>query len=301
MPRAFVWMAVRVFELLLGGLIDVLSFLEPGMSEESGSSPRGTNLQPAAAGISVVRHGPVAWATLTRPHKANALDMRTLRELHHLLLQLEADPTARALVLTGAGRHFCSGADLTELLTGGADGIRVFMEFLRNFLNGLERSHIVTIAAVNGSARAGGLELALACDIILADHSATFGDAHVRNGLLPAGGSTARLPRAVGWQRAKWLLLSGASIDAVTAREWGLVFDVAKAEELVDRAEEISHTLIKADPQLLGKAKGLLANVSEQPLRESLEAEIATLEAHFHSDVFQSGIRRFLQRRKPDS
>jgi enoyl-CoA hydratase/carnithine racemase len=269
------------------------------MIQETGSALRGTaDCMIGSTVISVSRRGPIAWATITRSHKANALDKRTLHELQQALSQLEVDPSVRALVFTGVGRHFCSGADLAELLAGGAEGIRSFMEMLRTLLNGIERSHLVTIAAVNGAARAGGLELALACDVILAGKSATFGDAHVRNGLLPGGGSTARLPRAIGWQRAKWLLLSGASVDATTACEWGLAFDVVNDEALAERVEEISRTLMGADSLVLGKVKGLLANVSEQPLRESLEAEIATLEAHYHSDTFRSGVRAFLSRRK---
>lgn len=271
------------------------------MSEEDKQSPPGITINDAAeSGISVARHGSTVWATLTRPHKANALDMRMLMELQQLLSQSEDDTTVRALIFTGAGRHFCSGADLDELLSGGSPGIRIFMDIFRTLLNGLERSHLITIASVNGAARAGGLELALACDVIIASQSATLGDAHVHNGLLPAGGSTVRLPRSVGWQRARWLLLSGASIDAATAREWGLVLQVVSDGDLIERTEETSRALISSNFNVLGKAKALLANVSEQPMRDSLEAEIATLEAHYHSYEFQAGIRGFLRRRKPD-
>jgi enoyl-CoA hydratase/carnithine racemase len=135
-------------------------------------------------------------------------------------------------------------------------------------------------------------------DVILAARSCTFGDAHVANGLLPGGGSTARLPRAVGWQRAKWLILSGASIDSNTARDWGLAFDVLADGELKIAAKTIAESLIRGDAEVLGRVKRLLAMVGEQSLSASLEAEIATLEAHSHSMAFKSGVKRFLERRR---
>jgi enoyl-CoA hydratase/carnithine racemase len=244
------------------------------------------------------RLGPIVWVTLSRPEKANALDRVTVRQLLRILERAEQDEHARALILTGAGRNFCAGADLAELIAGGSNKLRSLMEQLRTFLIGLERSRLITIAAVHGAARAGGLELALACDIVLATRSSTFGDAHLANGLLPAGGSTARLPRVVGWQRAKWLILSGESIEAYTARDWGLVLDVIEDSDLRRAAQRVAEKLMRADALSLQRVKGLLAMVSEQPLSTSLEAEIATLQQHYHSDAFQLGIKRFLSRRK---
>lgn len=247
--------------------------------------------------VSVEKLGAVIKLTLNRPEKANALDTTTVAELLDALIHAEQDTSARALIFVGAGRNFCAGADLAELLAGGSNGVRRFLSSLRELLMRLERSHLVIIAAVHGAARAGGLELALACDVIVAARSCTFGDAHAANGLTPGGGSTARLPRAIGWQRAKWLILSGEPIDADTALDWGLVFDVVDDADLENRARILADSFLQIDSEVIRRAKGLLAMVSEQPLSAALEAEITTLEAHYYSTAFQSGIARFLQRR----
>ena len=240
--------------------------------------------------------GAIVWVMLSRPEKANALDRKTVEQLIDALTQAEADPVARVLIIKGAGRNFCAGADLSELLSGGSAGVRSLLERLRTLFSRLERSRLITLAAVHGAARAGGLELALACDVVLAARSATFADAHVLNGLLPGGGSTARLPRTVGWQRAKWLILSGAAIDAEVARQWGLALEVVADSDLEAAAVRVAESMLSADAEVTGKAKRLLSMVSEQPLSASLDAEIATLESHYHSAAFQSGIARFLQR-----
>jgi enoyl-CoA hydratase/carnithine racemase len=242
------------------------------------------------------RDGSIVWVTLARPSQANALDCLTISELQRILDEAQKDPSARAIVFLGAGRHFCGGADLNELLTGGVSGIRPFLDDFRNFLNALERSPLIAIAAVHGAVIAGGLELALCCDLIVAARSARFADGHARNGLLPGGGSTARLPRAIGWQRAKWLLLSGASIDAETACKWGLVHAVVEEFDLRKTAENLVTELTRTDRDVTDKLKRLLADTSERRLSESLDAEIVTLEAHYPSKAFQAGIAAFLQR-----
>jgi enoyl-CoA hydratase/carnithine racemase len=248
--------------------------------------------------VVVEKRGAVVKLTLCRPEKANALNTSTVAELLDTLTRVEQDESARILIFAGAGRNFCAGADLAELLGGGSDGVRKFLTMVRELLMRLERSQLISIAAVHGAARAGGLELGLACDVILAARSSTFGDAHAANGLIPGGGSTARLPRAIGWQRAKWLILSGAPINASTALEWGLVFDVVDDRDLENRAGTLASSFLGVDSEVIRRAKGLLAMVSEQPLSASLDAEITALQAHYSSAAFQAGIARFLHRRK---
>ena len=248
----------------------------------------------------IVEHaGSIDWVTLSRPEKANALNRAMVEALLSALDAAERRPEARAIVFQGAGRNFCAGADLFELLKGGPEGIRALMDPLRAFLLRLERSHLATIAAVHGAARAGGLEIALACDAVVAADSATFGDAHLAHSLLPAGGATARLPRAVGWQRAKWLILSAACIGASKAQEWGLVLEVVNGTELRTSAQRVASSLSEADRATFSEAKQLLAAVSEQPFSTSLEAEIVTLENHARSEAFQTGVSQFLKRKSP--
>ena len=242
--------------------------------------------------------GSVAWLILSRAEKANALDSRMVARLASLLDEAEASTEARALVICGEGRNFCAGADLDEFLSAGAARVRQFLERLQNLMTRLERSHLVTIAAVHGAARAGGLELALACDVIVAARSATFGDAHLARDLLPGGGSSVRLPRCIGWNRAKWLMLSAAAISADMARDWGLALEVLDDADLRSGTERCAKALTRGSPATVQRVKRQLAMVAEQPQSASLESEIASLEAHYHSEALQSGVRDFLKRKE---
>ncbi len=160
------------------------------------------------------RQSDLVWITLNRPGKANAVSSSLLCDILDALDAAECDPSAKAVILRGEGRHFCAGADLSELLEGGRPAIRRLLELFREVCLRFERSPLAVVAMAHGAVRAGGLELLLACDAAVASDSATIGDAHVLRDLLPGGGSSVRLPRTVGHQRAKWLILSGATISA---------------------------------------------------------------------------------------
>jgi enoyl-CoA hydratase/carnithine racemase len=233
---------------------------------------------------------------MSRPTKANALNLRMVDLLTRELEAAEADMTIRAIVLAGSGANFCAGADLAELLDGGAPWIRQMMDSLRTLLLKMERSRLAIVAAVQGAARAGGLEILLACDAVAAAESATFGDAHLANGLLPAGGDSVRLPRVVGWQRAKWLILSAEPIPAGTAVTWGIVTEVCADGDVLASAERLALLLARTDPETFAQAKWLLATLPELTFTEALEAEITTLEAHAKTAGFRSGISTFLGR-----
>jgi len=243
-------------------------------------------------------NGPFVWLTLTRPDKANALDLQMIERLLVLLNEAETREETRVLIITGAGRNFCAGADLDELLSGGADKLRKMLERLRNFTTLLEQSRLITIAAVHGAVRAGGLELALACDVVMAEKSASFGDAHIARNLLPGGGSSVRLPRCIGWNRAKWMILSAASISADIARDWGLVLDVTEDGMLRERAQQTALSLMQGDPVTIKRAKMLMMMIGEQSFSAALEAEITTLQAHYHSDALKDGVGKFLDRKQ---
>lgn len=242
---------------------------------------------------------------LARPASANALNSECIRELHLALNRAEADRSVRAVVLGAQGVHFCGGADLRELLRGGRSGVRSLLDPLRGLLCRFERSRVVIVAAVHGAARAGGLELCLACDAVVATRSATFGDAHLSNGLLPAGGATARLPRAVGWQRAKWLILSATAISAPIARDWGIVTELCEDRDLINAADQMAMALTRADGTTVAKVKGLISDGSEYSLTTCLEGEISALEEQYEAASLQTGVSNFLERKsssvtKPD-
>jgi enoyl-CoA hydratase/carnithine racemase len=244
------------------------------------------------------RQGKIVWITFSRPQRANALNSETLSLLIEAIDLAEKEGVAEAAIISGEGDNFCAGADLTELLSGGSGGVRNLLSLFREAAFRLERSHMVVLAAVHGAARAGGLEIALACDVVVAGTSASFGDAHLSKGLLPGGGSTVRLPRAVGWQRGKWMILSAEAIDARQALEWGLVHKIVDDAGLLATAAELASAFFRNDPQTKKRAKRLLATVGEQPMSAALEEEIVTLEAHWHSQEFQKGVGSFLSRRR---
>ncbi|TCU20600.1 enoyl-CoA hydratase/isomerase family protein [Rhizobium sullae] len=243
------------------------------------------------------REGRIAWITLSRPQRANALNYETLALILDAIGRAEAEPGIEGIILHGSGGHFCAGADLNELLGNGPAGVRKLLDLFREVTIRIERSHLVVAVAVHGAARAGGIEIALACDLVIASKSATFGDAHLSKGLLPGGGSTVRLHRAIGWQRAKWLILSAESISAETALEWGLAFDVVDDADLLPAAKRHVLAMTRGDTESMGRAKLLLSMVDEPNFSDGLEAEIATLETHWKSESFQRGVGGFLSRR----
>lgn len=168
----------------------------------------------------------VAVVTLNRPQARNALS-RNLREgIRATVARLDADPSVGAIVVTGAGTAFCAGVDTREL---GADAVSDIRPTATPFVS----SATPLIGAVNGAAYTGGLELALACDFLVASERAAFADTHTRIGLMPGWGLTVLLAEAVGARRAREMSLSSAPIDALTALRWGLVNHVVPHEELL--------------------------------------------------------------------
>lgn len=205
--------------------------------------------------VRMVRRGNTALLTLHRPDKANAYDAFVLDAFAQALDAVTDDSTLRALVVCGAGRHFCAGADLDELSARGpGDAFRLRSATLFDRLAALP---VPTIAAVHGAALGGGLELALACDLRLAAHDAFFGLPETRLGLLPAAGAIARLPRAVGDARAREMIFTGRRIDASTALRYGLVQAVTE-DSVCDAALALAEEICAADPLAVRLAKRAL-------------------------------------------
>lgn len=198
--------------------------------------------------IEVVRDGPVAIVTLARPQARNALTGEMVRELHSSVLELDEDARVRALVLTGADPAFCAGLDLKDLASTYSD-IQLASETDVVARGLLPPSTKPIIAAINGPAVTGGLELALGCDWMIASRQhATFADTHARVGVMPGGGMTIRLPQLIGINRARQMSLTGNFIDATTAYEWGLVNEVCEHERLLSRAVGLAMAIAESDP-----------------------------------------------------
>lgn len=190
------------------------------------------------------RRGAVLVLTLNRPERRNALN-RALRDaLNQAFLDAARDETLRALVIAAADPAFCAGLDLTEL-TEAAPAVQ-----RGDFIDALLAVEIPVIGAVNGPAVTGGLELALACDVLIAGERARFADTHSRVGVHPGWGMTVELPRAIGLPRARWMAFTGNYVDAPTAERWGLVAQVVPHEALLPTALEIAEGISELDPQV---------------------------------------------------
>lgn len=237
--------------------------------------------------------------TLDRPEQRNALDRATMASLREHVNAAAQQPAVGLIVITGTGAVFSAGADLKEasgLSSRPADFRRMLHEWRATFASFAECPKPV-LAAVNGLAIAGGLELALATDAILASSAARFGDGHIRYGLLPGGGMTQRLPQAVGSRMARWLMFSGEIVGAEQAERAGLVQKVIPAERFESELAEITSTLATRSPVALSFMKSLtrMREVSDDLVQLELEA-VAHLIAGPHA---QEGLAAFRERREP--
>jgi enoyl-CoA hydratase len=188
-----------------------------------------------------------AVVTLDRPHARNALDAALRRALHRTMAELDADESVRAVVLTGSDPAFCAGLDLVEL-SAAPDSLGAGFDGSSDFRRPIPRMRTPVIGAVNGVAVTGGLELALACDFLVASEEARFADTHARIGVMPGWGMTVLLPQAVGVRRAVEMSTTGNFLDAATALEWGLVNHVVAHEDLLPRCRALAEDVASNDP-----------------------------------------------------
>lgn len=185
--------------------------------------------------VTVEWRGSVAIVTLNRPDARNALNAELAAAFPAAVSRADADPTTRAIVLTGADPAFCAGFDLRDVGGGEKKGRNAHP----GYWGALPPTRSPIIGAVNGAAVTGGFEIALACDFLIASERARFADTHTKVGMVPGWGLTIRLPRLVGEARALRMSLTAEFVDARTACEWGLVTEVVEHERLLDRAVEI--------------------------------------------------------------
>ena len=251
--------------------------------------------------IDFTLRGPTAWITLNRPADMNALNRAMLDALETALQDAETNDEIRVLVLTGAGRAFCAGGDLKEVLNGaGAEpGEADFLDRAEAVFNRLRRFPKPTIAAVNGLALAGGLELTLACDLVVAAESAKLGDAHANFGVFPGAGGAAVLARKLPLNVAKYLLFTGEALPADELRTWGLVNDVVPDGQLHDTVERLAARLAEKSPLVLTRMKRVANESSDKTLDDALRQELSELRRHMRSYDIQEGLRAFSEKRKP--
>lgn len=209
--------------------------------------------------VHIEHHGPVAIVTLNRPDALNALSRALSAAIAQAFSDLASAQDTRVAILTGKGRAFCAGMDLKELASG-ENGLQAANEEEgaghRRF--GMAAFPGPVIAAINGFAITGGLELALCCDIRIAARGAKFADTHARVGVIPGGRMSALLPRTIGLGRAKTMSLSGNAIDAETAERWGLVNQVVEPEALMGEALALAETIAANDPAIIRRYNALI-------------------------------------------
>ena len=250
--------------------------------------------------VAVSRHGPVTVLELARPEKFNCLSTAVHRAIEAALDAAEADPACRALLVGAQGKHFCTGADLAEVQALRAAGR--FDEFIalgHRVLCRLEASPLPVVIAVQGLCLAGGLELALAGDVILAAEGAQLGDQHAQFGLVPGWGGSQRLPRRVGPARALDLMFSARWLTAKEAQDWGLVAQVMPDAELRERALDYCATLATRSRPGLATMKRLAREGADLPLADALALEHRlALDAMAGPDV-DEGLAAFGERRPP--
>jgi enoyl-CoA hydratase len=224
----------------------------------------------AEAVVLIDKQDGIATVTLNRPEKLNALNRELRKTFCQAMQELRADPEVRVVIITGAGRAFCVGLDLRELGTA-QGGVRD--EGKVSFVSVIDDMEVPVIAAVNGFAITGGFELALACDLIIAADTAQFADTHARVGVMPGGGMSARLPRAVGIRKAKELSLTGNYLPAREAERMGLVNRAVPASDLMAAARELATQIAGANQKIVRQMKQLYERTTRTSLQEALQIE----------------------------
>lgn len=250
--------------------------------------------------ITLERDGHLALVTVNRPTKLNALDDQTIGELDSCIAELSADAEVGAIVLTGAGeKAFVAGADIGVLskqgVVDGRDNARRGQALTRR----IEDSSKPVIAAVNGYALGGGLELALACDMRFASSNAKLGLPETSLGIIPGYGGTQRLPRLVGMGRALQMILTGDPIDAEEALRIGLVNAVFEPADLLDETKAIARRAVSRGPNALALAKQAAVRGAEMPLAEGLALEADLFGIISSTEEMKEGMAAFLEKRKP--
>lgn len=244
----------------------------------------------------------VAWVTLNRPDALNAMSPSLLDGISAAVDGIEAADDVRAVVFTGAGRAFCAGGDLTFFKTAINEDPQAFVrfaEYAQTTLRRVEMLKMPVIAAVNGFAVAGGLELILCCDLVIASDKAKIGDGHANFGIIPGGGSAIRLPRKIPVALAKRLLLTGNLLPAEVLKDYGLVNEVVPADQLMAEVDKLLAEITKNSPLGLRWIKKLVNDGLEQPLDTALRSETNAFESYVHSDDIREGLNAFEDKRAP--
>lgn len=242
----------------------------------------------------------IATIILNRPKALNAINLEVAEELEAAIKNLENDGNIKVVVLTGAGRAFCSGGDLKAIPTGKEARVgRDFLKKMHKWVISLKNLNKPVIAAVNGLAVGAGCNLALLADVIIASEKAKFSESFVKVGAIPDLGGMYLLPRYVGLAKAKELIFTGDVIDAREAEKIGLINKVVPHEKLEDAVKDLAQKLAKAPPMVLAMAKAIIHRGLNADFDTVLELEACAQGICFESKDHREGVRAFLEKRKP--
>lgn len=245
----------------------------------------------------------VATLTLDRPDKLNSVNETMHAEIREALAEIEADAAVRAMLLTGAGRAFCAGQDLSDPALGAPGGSPDLGDTLERNYNPLVRRltaiELPVVAAVNGIAAGAGANIALACDIVLAARSAGFLQAFCKIGLIPDSGGTHALPRLVGPARAMGLAMLGDTLEAETAAAWGLIWKCVDDDALMDEATALARRLARQPTRSLALIKRAIRSSPTNDLDTQLDLERDLQRIAGATDDYREGVAAFLEKRKP--
>lgn len=261
----------------------------------------------SGSGLHLALQGSARVLTLARPQALNAINAAMVAEFNRLLDDAQADAGCTAIVITGQGRSFCAGADLKAARqrseASGGDGTdamtQAFVRSVTDLMLRIERFPCPVIAAVQGMALAGGLELVLCCDLVLAAGSAKFGDAHANYGLLPGGGGSVRLPRKIGPTRAKHMMFTGEMFSAATMCDWGLVNEVVRDADMPASVANLLERLATKSPIGLRQMKRLVDDGLQMTANAALEFEQQVFAEHSLTHDRREGLAAFAERRQP--
>lgn len=254
-----------------------------------------------APGVRLERRGSIALVTLDRPERMNALSRALVSRFGEIGREVAAQNDVRLVIVTGAGdRAFCAGADLKERASMSQDEVRALLLAYESELGWLETCAVPTLAAINGAALGGGLELALLCDLRLAAHHAVLGLPETSLGVIPGAGGTQRLPRLLGEARAKELILRAARLSAPEALILGLVNQVLpKSEDFVLEVMNWAEPILNGAPLAIRAALGAIRGAATRELGAGLALERAAYEECLNSEDRVEALAAFSEKRRP--
>ncbi len=244
----------------------------------------------------------VATITLNRPEALNAMSPAMAKELHEVALQIDANNSVRAVILTGTGKAFCAGGDLGAFVAAGEQARTLILQMtgdLHLALSRLSRNRAPVIAALNGTAAGAGFSLAMAADLAIAEEQAVFTMAYTNAGLSPDGSSTYFMPRKIGDRRTRELMLTNRVLTAPEALDWGVVNQVVESGGALAAARVIAAGMAQGPTEAYAQVKRLLDSSFSQSLETQMELEARAIADQVASVDGQEGMLAFVEKRKP--